>query len=256
MEVIFTDPNNLYFLFGIPLLIAAYVYNLKYKKKAALKFSNFEAISRVFRPTKLLTHNMLAFSVSLLILIFLVLAASGTTLWYFGKSNNVDFVLAIDASASMTADDFSPNRLEVAKNAAKEFVDNMPRDARIAVVAFSGTTFVEQELTADFNKAKESIDKIDIKEVGGTDIGNALVTSTNLVLMETRPKTIILLTDGRSTVGVPVEKGIDYVNNAHITVYTIGIGTTKGGKFSGSEAISTIDEELLMKLAFNSNGQY
>lgn len=256
MEITFSDPKNLYFLIGIPLLVVAYVYNIKYKKKAALKFSNFEAISKVFKPAKIITYNSLAFFVSVIIFVCLVLAASGATLWYAGKSTNVDFVLAIDASASMTADDFNPDRLASAKNAAIKFVDGLPKDANLAVLSFSGTSFVEQELNNDFEKAKESIKNIEIKEIGGTDIANALITSTNLMISSSRPKVIVLLTDGRSTVGVPLEIAIDYVKNAHIIVYTIGMGTDKGGKIVGSEVISSIDEQSLMEIAYGTEGKY
>lgn len=256
MEITFNDPNNLYFLLGIPLLIAAYIYNVRYKKKAALKFSNFEAVSRVFKPAEVLTHNSLAFAVSLIIFVCLVLAASSATLWYNGQSSKVDFILAIDASASMTADDFTPNRLEEAKNSAKDFIDKLPSDARAAVISFSGTSFVEQQLTDSFNDVKNSIDKIEIKEISGTDISNAMITATNLVIAENRPKTMVLLTDGRSTVGVPIETAIDYAKNAHITVYTIGMGTEEGGKILGSEAKSMIDEKTLMDIAYATNGKY
>ena len=256
MEITFTDPNIMYFLLGVPLLIAAYLYNIKYKKKAALRFSNFEAVSRVFKTSNIVSHNALAFSISLLIFVSLVLAASGSTLWYEGRSSKVDYVIAIDASASMTADDFSPNRLEAAKKAAKQFVDVLPRDARAAVISFSGTSFVEQQLTDDFDAVRETIGKMEISEIAGTDIAGALITATNLLISETRPKVIVLFTDGRSTVGVPIEIAMDYVNNAKIITYTIGMATAEGGKIAGTEAKSTIDEESLREVAYITGGKY
>ena len=256
MEITFSDPRALYFLLGIPVLLVAYVYNINYKKKTALKFSNFEAVYRVFKPAKIFSYNILAFFVSLVIFVCLVLAASGATVWYNGKTSNVDFVVAVDSSASMTADDFEPNRLEAAKDAASNFVEKLPRNAKAAVLSFSGTSFVELGLTNDFKKTKETIKAIEIKEIAGTDIANAVITSVNLLMPETRPKVIVLLTDGRSTVGVPLELAVDYARKNHVVVYAIGIGTIEGGKFAGSEAISTIDEEALKGLAEETNGVY
>lgn len=256
MEISFTDPNNLYFLLGVPVLILAYVYNIKYKKKSALIFSNFEAISRVFKPGRRFASNTFAFFISLAIFVSLILAASGATLWYFGQSNDVDYVLAIDSSVSMTADDFEPNRLGAAKVAAESFVDQLSSDAKVAVLSFSGTSFIEHELTGDFGAIKESIKQIEVKDIAGTDVSNAMITSSNLMLLSDRPKAIILLTDGRSTVGVPVDYALEYMKEAKIVVHTIGVGTEEGGTFAGEDIKSTLDSESLTSIAEETEGAY
>ncbi len=62
---------------------------------------------------------------------------------------SVDVVLALDTSVSMTADDVAPSRLEAARGAAARFVEQLPEDARVGVVAFSGGASLALAPTAD-----------------------------------------------------------------------------------------------------------
>src|SRR3989338_4232514 len=110
----------------MPFFILTHIFTLKRIKAKALKFSNFEAIERVSRgeflgkPYKGLFTNKNLFLLFLRLIVYtlLVLSVTGTTLWYTGKASDFDFMLAIDASTSMLANDFNTSRLEAAKNAA------------------------------------------------------------------------------------------------------------------------------------------
>src|SRR6476620_1675077 len=53
------------------------------------------------------------------------------------KGEGIDIVLCLDVSGSMLSQDFQPNRLEVAKEVAADFVKSRPVD-RIALIIFSG----------------------------------------------------------------------------------------------------------------------
>ena len=56
-------------------------------------------------------------------------------------------ILAMDVSGSMCSTDVQPNRLAVAQEAAREFVENQPKGVRMALVVFSG--FAELTVPAD-----------------------------------------------------------------------------------------------------------
>ncbi|WP_431213267.1 vWA domain-containing protein [Puia sp. P3] len=60
----------------------------------------------------------------------------------------IDIVLCLDISGSMLAQDFTPNRMEAAKNVAGQFIDQRPTD-RIGLVIFSGESFTMCPLTTD-----------------------------------------------------------------------------------------------------------
>ncbi len=257
MEITFTNPIYLWFLVSIPFLVLTHFFTLKYVKRRAMRFANFEAISRV-TGGQALSKNMTLLLIRMFTLLFLILSASGSILWYKGQSSDYNYVLTIDASGSMLADDIDPNRIEAAKDAAVLFVDNLKARAKIGVVSFAGIGSVEQNLIEDYVATKETIRSIQIKTIHGTAIGDALVASSNLLITEEKAKLVILLTDGRENIATEEEldKVIDHLKDNHITVNTIGVGTSAGGMLPGIEVLSTLDEPMLMKIAESTGGTY
>ncbi len=257
MEITFTNPIYLWFLVSIPFLILTHFFTLRYVKRRAMRFANFEAISRV-TGGQALSKNITLLFIRMFTLLFLILSAAGIILWYRGQSSDYNYVLTIDASGSMLADDIEPNRLEAAKEAAILFVDNLKSRAKIGVVSFSGVGSVEQRLEEDYTKTKETIKNIYIKTIHGTAIGDALVASSNLLVTEDKAKLVILLTDGRENIATEEElrKVIEHLKDEHVTVNTIGIGTSEGGMLPGIEMISTLDEPTLITIAEETNGKY
>lgn len=255
MEVTFANPKYLLLLIAIPILIFIHFYMLKHTRRTALKFANFDAIMRVTGGVAV-TKNITVLLMRLTVVTFLVLAVTGTTLWYEGVSAKYDMVLTIDASSSMLANDYAPNRLEAAKNAASLFIDKVKGDVKVGVVSFSGAAMIDQEPTIDLKQAKTVISNIQIQTLGGTDIGQAIITSANLLKGDNAPKVIILLTDGRSNVGISPKEAINYIGSDNIIVFTIGIGTSEGGAISGIDAAFTLDEETLQTIATATGGKY
>lgn len=254
MEITFTKPEYLWFLFVIPILIIIHFASLKSTKRRALKFANFEAIERV-TGGEVISRNLFLLFIRLLIITLFVLALSGVTYWFSGPGSNFDFVLAIDSSSSMLTNDFNPNRIEAAKVRAEEFVDLVSTSTRIGVISFAGTSIIEQQLSDKFGDVKRSIRNIQARNVGGTDIGEAVITSATMLSSSNKPGIIILLTDGQSNVGVQIEDAIEYVKSRSIIIYTIGVGTEKGGEFIGNVSLM-LDEETLRIIAENTEGKY
>lgn len=263
MYLTFIYPVYLWFLVTIPISAFIHFLTLGYNRKRALKFANFEAIARITKGEgayELLkgtakNTNIFLLLIRIVILISLTFSIAGTILWYEGESSNFDFVFALDASSSMLADDFSPSRLEAAKEAALSFIDMLKSKANIGVVSFAGVSFVEQKPIDDMTFVRKAINNIKVSSVGGTDLGQAIITSSNLFSDE-RDKAIILLTDGQSNVGISPERGIEYANKNGIAVHTIGIGTEAGGFFLGLNITSKLDEETLKLIALNTGGNY
>ncbi|MBU1321757.1 MAG: VWA domain-containing protein, partial [Nanoarchaeota archaeon] len=225
------NPMYLWYLLSIPLLIYTHFYLFKHSKKTAMKFANFAALRRV-TGKHLITKNIIVLIIRVVILISLIIAASGGELWYEGKVNQNDFVIAIDTSASMAAQDISPTRLEAAKEAAIEFVGSLGSRSNIGIISFSGTTFVETIPIDNMNSIKKTIENIDVAKTGGTDIAGAIITGTNLLLPYEKGKTIVLITDGSNTVGAfitdSVASSIAYAVSKHVIVHSIGVGSDAG----------------------------
>jgi Ca-activated chloride channel family protein len=260
MQITFTYPQFLWFLCSIPFLIVLHMVAMRFTKRKAMLFANFEVIKRVggegFLTGDVLKKNILFLALRILVLSCISLSLAGMVVWYQGQSSTFDFILAIDASGSMLADDFEPNRITAAKEAALTFADSIAKKSKVAIVTFSGTTFVKQRLTDNLDQVRESIKNIDIAFASGTAIGDAIVNSANLFSEGERAKVIILITDGQSNVGLLAEEAIRYASKNQITVFTIGVATPEGGRFKEIDAVSRLDETTLKSIADGTGGKY
>jgi len=251
MYITFAYPKYLFLLLIIPLIVLVYILTLKNTKKRALKFANFEAIARV-KGVEFFSKNVITFLLSIFIVFFLVMSVSGATLHKQAEASTFSFILAIDSSRSMEARDLLPNRLDVAKETAKSFVDLAPRTTRIGVVSFSGNSFIEQDLTENKDQMESAINSIEQSSIEGTDIYEVIITSTNLLKNE-ESKALVLLSDGQITVG-EIEEAIEYANDNDVLIHTIAVGTADGGETS--YGVSKLDEDSLKALAYNTEGKF
>ncbi len=182
------------------------------------------------------------------------------------EGEGVDIILCIDVSGSMTAQDFSPNRMEAAKKVAEDFVDNRPSD-RIGVVIFAGESFTQCPLTTDHDVLKGQIQQIrnGLLE-DGTAIGSGLATGVDrLRNSKSKSKVIILLTDGVNNGGlIDPATAKEIAKTFKIKVYTVGVGTngyaptpvsTPMGVVMQNEKVA-IDEKLLQNIATETGGKY
>src|SRR3989344_1721065 len=255
VSLAFEHPIYLWFLFGIPLLILVHYVTIGKRKRKALKFANFEAIARV-TGGEIVTSNNSLLVMRLFVVLCVILAAAGTTVIYTGQTTDFDFVLAIDTSSSMAANDFQPNRLEAVKTETKAILSDID-SANIGLITFSGVSFVEKGLTNDLIDLGITIDNINISIYGGTDLSSAIITSTNLLLESDNPRTVIILTDGRGNIGAPLVQAVNYANSNGVAVSTIGIGTDQGGQFNiGGALTSLLDEYTLMTISNATEGKY
>lgn len=182
------------------------------------------------------------------------------------EGEGVDIILCIDVSGSMTAQDFTPNRMEAAKAVATSFVEKRLTD-RIGIVIFSGESFTQCPLTTDKAVLKSAIENIrnGLLE-DGTAIGDGLSTSTErLRSIKSKSKVVILLTDGENNGGLIDPLSAKEIAKAFgVRVYTIGVGTDGYAPFPIKTDLGviiqqqkvTIDEKLLKAIAGETGGKY
>lgn len=250
-SISFLFPLYLFFLFLIPLFIFIHLVTMKSTRATALKFANFDAIAKI-KGVDFISKSIFILVLSILIVLLLSLSLAGTTLHTEIDAASYSFVLALDTSKSMEADDIAPNRMGAAKTAAENFVDFVPLATRVGVISFSGNALIEQDLTDSKILMKQAIRNIEISEIAGSDLAEAVITGTNL-LKGDESRAIILLSDGQINVG-GIDEIIDYANKNNVVVHTIGIGTEEGGRTS--YGFSKLDEDTLKALAFNTGGEF
>ena len=165
-------------------------------------------------------------------------------------------VLAMDTSASMLAEDVAPDRFTAAKQAATGFVDNLPDGFDVALVSFAGTASVVVPATDDASQVTRAIAELDL--AGGTALGDALLAAVAAASVRPAgvPATVVMLADGGSTVGTPVERGVAAARDAELPVHTIAYGTPEGVVVSGGQVFDVpVDEPALADIAERTDGR-
>jgi Ca-activated chloride channel family protein len=249
------SPLYLWFFAFLPVIMLVHFISLRKIKRKAMLFANYEALERIFGE-KILSKNYPLLILRVLTLIFLIFALAGTVIIYEGAGGVADYALAIDASASMLAEDYRPNRVEAAKEAALRFVDTLPADTSVGVLSFAGASFVKQELTPDLGKVRTAVSGVGIEIAGGTAIGEAIVSSANMLLGGDKDRIIVLLTDGQNNVGIGVDEALAYASNFNIVINTIGIGTEEGGIVANTTYVAGLDSGTLQQIADTTGGKF
>jgi Ca-activated chloride channel family protein len=180
-------------------------------------------------------------------------------------TEGIDIMIALDISQSMQIEDFQPNRLQAAKQVARDFIKGRMQD-RIGLIVFSGDAFSLAPLTTDYELLYAYLNDIsfDMIESRGTAIGSALGVVTNRMReSESKSKVCILISDGDNTAG-----NIDPITSAelaaayNIKIYTIVVGKeglVPFGKdyFGRAQMVeNTVDETTMRKIASIGNGEF
>jgi Ca-activated chloride channel family protein len=177
-------------------------------------------------------------------------------------SEGIDIMLVLDTSGSMEETDFPPNRLEVAKKTAAQFLEGRVDD-RIGVVVFAEDAFSYAPLTLDYDLLRKQIESLNsnIMPNRGTAVGSAIAVAINRMQESNSPsKVIILLTDGASNRGqIDPITAAKLAADAKIKIHSIGIGKKEYQKETmfGSQTVqSDLDEGTLMEVSRIANGKF
>lgn len=262
------------FLLILPLLALAFYLWWTRKKQLGIKFSSSQLIPK--HKSWRVQLSFLPAVLQWLALVFLMVAlARPQKSDEITKRNveGIDIMITLDISDSMLIEDMPPlNRLECAKETIKDFVKGRVSD-RIGLVLFMGEAFTKIPLTLDYEMLVNDIKDIQPSRTikMGTAIGVALANSVSrLKDSKAKSRVIIFLTDGENNSGtIDPETALEIAKGEGLKIYTIGIGKdgeTKlpvygidpfGRKIKTYQPFqSTINEELLKKMADDTGGKY
>lgn len=248
------------------LFLGIYVVRQRRRRKFALRYASVELVREAQRGRGWRRHIPAAFF--LLSTTALVLALMQPAVLVREPSDEAIIILALDVSASMWANDLYPNRMEAAKNAAQQFVKELPSKMRVGVVSFSETSYLNQVPTTNRDDIQKAIAKLQPRS--GTAIGNGLLTSLDALYGgmggevpltpqgEYAPAVIVLLTDGENTDGPSPLEIVPQAAEHGIRVYTIGVGTPNATTVQvGSSMLhARLDEETLQEIARVTDAKY
>ncbi|MEO2154182.1 MAG: VWA domain-containing protein, partial [Nanoarchaeota archaeon] len=160
------------------------------------------------------------------------------------KDKGIVYLVLIDTSGSMNANDMKPNRITVAKEITKKFVEEA--NELVGIITFSD---YPRLLVYPTENKEEIIKKLDvINASGGTDMGDALSLAYSILdNFKGYKKVIILLSDGKPTEG-PNPLDIVKENTDKATIFTVAIGKENvilGYDMFGNPLVAVVDKKLL-----------
>ena len=174
-------------------------------------------------------------------------------------------VLAVDVSASMSATDVAPNRLQAAIAAATTFVEEVPDTIHLGLVAFDGSARQVVVPTRDHDEVTAAIAALTVGE--GTATGDGITTSLDAIRAtldpdllasgEELPASVVLLSDGHATLGTPVSVATDAAVELGVPVTTIAFGTPAGTvQIQGETFRVPADPDTMRQVAETTGGTF
>ncbi|MBN2041252.1 MAG: VWA domain-containing protein [Spirochaetes bacterium] len=259
------------FLWVLPLIVFAALFEYRKKKAALSRFAESSLIAKLtgseHKDRVVLRIFMLCLS---FILLIIALAGPRWGSHYQEVSRRgVDIIIAVDVSPSMLVQDVKPSRIERARREIQDFIKVVQGD-RVGLVAFSGTAFVLCPLTLDYGALDMFLSELSpgVIPVKGTDIGAAIDMSVSSFDEKANTdRVILLITDGEDNEGLGL-KAAQKAAEKNVKVFVFGIGDPTGGpvpspdnsggfiKERGKLVLSKLDEKTLAKIASTTDGSY
>ena len=272
----FAYPWLLLLLLLLPLIGVYCVYRQKQPSITVSTVAPFESVRAARRPGIPLTLMLLALGVTI---VALARPRIGNEKFLI-RSQGIDIVLAIDLSGSMAAYDVPPeirsgrqlvnaikdgslkNRLDVAKDEIRKFIEARPND-RIGLVGFAEAAYNLAPPTLDHAWLFSHLKSLEPGVLGDlTGIASALGTGVSRLKDSDAPRRVLVLfTDGANTARnrLTPEQAAELAKKFNVVIHTVGIGSDNAvGVFGGmiQRQEGSFDEKLLQELANITGGRY
>ena len=268
----FANPDILYLLLLLPLIVALYLYSNHRRRQNIRKYGDPSLLKELmptiskYRPD---VKFWLMFSALALIGVMLARPQFGSKMETV-KRSGVETVIALDISNSMLAEDVTPSRLEKAKKLISRLIDTFNND-KVGLNVFAGEAFTQLPITSDYISAKMFLESINPSLIStqGTDIGAAI----RLAMKSFTPndgvgRAIIVITDGENHEGGAIEAAQEAAEK-NMQVFILGIGSPEGSPIpveSGSNdfrrdskgdiIVTKLNEQMCQEIAKAGNGVY
>ena len=271
----FENPQYLYWLLIIPVLIAVYVLIRLWNKKQFERFANIK-LRKYLVPMFSTARANTKFAIFILIIALLIIGAanlqSGSKTEKV-KREGIDIFLCVDISNSMHAEDIPPSRLERSKQAIYNLISKLGGD-RIGIIVFAGEAYVQLPITTDYAAAKMflSIVDTDLIPTQGTEIGEAINLAVKSLGESKSNRAIVIISDGEDHENGDAVKAAQEAAKQNIKIYTIGMGLDSGAPIpvynkygkktgykkdrEGNTVITKLDDNILHQIAEIGNGIY
>ena len=265
----FANPEYLYLLIAVPLLVLLFWLNRKVVRKRLLRLGKAEHVRRLVGEVSEM-RVWIKFSLLMAALTLVVLMLARPQMGMRMKADTImgiEVVVAMDVSNSMLAADVEPSRLAKAKQVVGALCSRLKND-KIALVVFAGNAFLQMPMSADNISVRMFLDAISpgMIPTQGTSIAEALNISVGSFSAQKDVKrAVVVITDGEDHEG-GIEDALAALKKKGVSVYMLGIGSTKGAPIrkgndylrdaEGNVVISRLNEDMCKQIAQNAHGSY
>lgn len=252
----FQAPLFLIGLAVVPIAIAALLFSRRKPSKYVIRFPATATLAAVAPKHGRLRKNLPP-GLLMLALAGMAVALARPEATVAVPVERASVMLVTDTSGSMNAVDVSPNRLTAAKQAADRFLNRVPEQLQVGLVAFADSAHTVLRPTQDRITVESTLNGLQAE--GGTATGDALASA--LQALDTGedkpPSAIVLLSDGASQTGQDPSEVAQQARAANVPIYTVALGTPNGvveGNF-GQQMPVPPDPEALQQVAEISGGR-
>lgn len=215
----------------VPLLGAAYWWHERRRKRIQARFGSPDLLPNVVdrSPGRL---RALPVAIGLVALAAMIVGVARPHATVSVPREEATIVLALDVSRSMKANDVQPTRLDAARVAAKEFLQEVPAKFRVGVVSFASRAAVGVVPTENRRLVESALDSLSPGE--GTALGDAVALSLQIGREQERPserppRSILLISDGARDGGtIAPQKAAALARKQGVPVYSVLVGTGTG----------------------------
>ncbi len=268
------NPNALFLLWILPAAGALFIYAFRKRAATARRFADQAMVARLMPSFRGARPWIKGIFVLAGIGCLVVATARPRFGYYFEhvKQRGVDLFVLLDVSRSMLAEDVAPNRLERARSDIRDLLKQLTGD-RTGLVAFAGKPVVMVPLTTDQGFFKTVLNETGPSSAprGGSLIGDAIRKGMEAMKeRRDRDQVFVLITDGEDHDSFP-EEAAKRAAERGIKIFCVGLGDPGDGaripvrkdenslvyiKHQGKEVWSSMDEDLLKKIALSTGGAY
>ena len=227
----FANLEYLWGLVAIPFFILLFIWISRWKKNAIAALGDKKVVA-LMMPEVSFSRPWLKFILFTAAYVFLIVGIADPQIgskMEEEKRKGADLMILLDVSNSMLSQDMAPNRLENAKQAIAQLIDNLHND-RIGIVVFAGEAYVQLPVTTDYSAAKLFLNTINTSMVPtqGTAIGAAIdMGMKSFDFKDGTGKAMILITDGENHEDDAVEAA-KYAAEKDVMINVIGMGSENG----------------------------
>ena len=267
----FADPQFLYLLILLPLLVIFFIYSNYRRKKRISEYGDPELIKDLM-PEVSYYRPIIKFWIMWLVLglaIVMLARPQFGTKKETVKRSGIETIIAMDISNSMMAEDVVPTRLSKAKMLVSRLVEGFTDD-KVGLIVFAGDAFTQLPITSEFLSAKMFLESISPSLISsqGTNIGEAIrLAVRSFTPQEKVGRAIIVITDGENHEGGAVEAAKEAASKG-MQVYVLGIGSPDGAPIpiegsneyrkdkDGNVVVTRLNEQMCREIAQAGNGVY